>query len=280
MDSGRRGVARAVPWAAVLLPPAELLLVVTGLLPVDVAVLVAVVLEVAFVAVLVAKWTAFRRAWRAERARGVRAGQALLAGVEAALPRPVAFVLRSEVGMAQSLWWAVRRRRLVRPGETPIPYTDRIGVMLWTTVGLSVLEVGAAHLLVPWPAVRWVLLGVGAYGLLWLVAFAFSVKQRPHTLGRDALTLRFGYFREVVVPVAGITAVTARVELGHKRNLASLDGRLSLSVMGETSVEVRLHPGTTVTLDGRPRDAERVVFFADDPRAVVRQLRARQAAVG
>jgi hypothetical protein len=203
-----------------------------------------------------------------------------MGGVGAALRRSVAFVVRSQVGMAQSLWWAVRRRRLVRPGETPIHYTDRIGVMLWTTVGLSVLEVGAAHVLVPWPAVRWVLLGVGAYGLLWLAAFAFSLRQRPHILGGDALTLRFGYFREVVVPVAAIAAVAVRVELGHKRNVESLDGRLSLSVMGETSVEVRLHPGATVALDGRPLGAEQVLFFADDPRAIVREVRAREEAVG
>jgi hypothetical protein len=278
MPSRRAVALRALRWLVVVLPVADLLLVRTGAVPVRQAVLATVVVEVLALGVLVTELAVFRSAYRAARADGQERGPAALAGVGAALPRPVAFVVRTEAGMAQALWWAVRRRRCVRPGETPFPYTDRIAVMLWTTVGVSLVEVTVVHLAVPVPVVRWVLLAVSGYGLLWLVAFAFSLRQRPHTLDDEALTLRFGHVRSLVVPLAVVATATASVEVGHRRNVETRGGRVVLSVMGETGVELRLHPDTRLELGGAPLTADRVAFFADDPRGVVRALRARQGA--
>jgi hypothetical protein len=278
MLGGRAAALRALRWLVVVLPVADLLLVVSGAVPAREAVAAALVVEVLALGVLVAELAVFRSAYRTARAEGQGRGPAVSAGVAAALPRPVAFVVRTEAGMARALWWAVRGRRCVRPGETELPYTDRIAVMLWTTVGVTVVEVAVVHLAVPVPVVRWVLLAVSGYGLLWLVAFALSLRQRPHTLDDEALTLRFGHFRALTVPLAGIGTATARTEVGHRRNLETRGGRVVLSVVGETSVELQLHPGTLSVLDGAPLAADRVAFFADDPRGAVRELRARQVA--
>jgi hypothetical protein len=111
MGVPRRARARATPWAVVLIPLVDLLLVVTGVLTFATAVVVAVVLEALLAVVVMAEWVAFRRAWRAARARGDRRSEALLAGLEATAPRPLVLLVRSEMGMWQSLWWAVCRRR-------------------------------------------------------------------------------------------------------------------------------------------------------------------------
>jgi hypothetical protein len=50
------------------------------------------------------------------------------------------------------------------------------------------------------------------------------------------------------------------------------------SVLGESIVRLQLRPGAVVDVDGRPMEPDRVLFFADDPRAAVRDLRERQAA--
>jgi len=278
VGSTRRLLARVAPWAAVLLPLTELVLVLTGVLPVGVALVVAVVLEALLAAVVVAGWVAFRRAWRSARVGGGRRSDALLAGLAATAPAPVVTLVRSELGMWRSLCWALRRRRAVRPGQNAFSYTSRIGVMLWVTIGLTPVEMAAVHVLLPWPTVRVVVLVVSIGSLVWMLGFTLGLQQRPHVLDDEALVLRFGPLREIAVPLAAVADVRAATTVDHPRTLDVGDGRVVLAVLGESSVRVALHPGSTVLVDGRAADADQVVFFADDPRSVVRQLRARQGA--
>ncbi|MGY2079365.1 hypothetical protein [Modestobacter sp. SYSU DS0657] len=129
--------ARVVPWSALLIPLVNAALAVTGALPVRTAVVVAVVLELLLAGVFVAEAALFRRAYRRAREAGGSRGTAVLAGGEAALPRPVYWLVRSELGVGRALLWAVRRRTVVRPGEQPFPYSSRIGVMLGTVIGIT-----------------------------------------------------------------------------------------------------------------------------------------------
>ncbi|GAB4079779.1 hypothetical protein GCU67_01660 [Modestobacter muralis] len=188
-----------------------------------------------------------------------------------------AALLRALAGSCRSLWWAVRRHRAVEPGEVPLSYTSRIGVMLWVTVLLSPVEGVAVHLLLPWETVRLVVGVVSLVALVVTLGLTLSFQQRPHVLGPDLLVLRFGSLREVVVPTADVLEARAATTVDHGRTL-EVDGRsVVLSVLGESSVRLRLRPGATVLLDGAPVVAEQVTFFADDPRTAVRELRARTA---
>jgi hypothetical protein len=182
-------------------------------------------------------------------------------------------LVRAELALWRSLWWAVRRRRAVAPGQTAFSYTSRIGVMLWTTIALTPVEIVAVHLLLPWPTARVVVLVLSVGSLVWMLGFAFALQQRPHVLDGERLAVRFGSLREVVVRVADVVDARAATTVDHRRNLEVTDGQVVLSVLGESSVRVQLRPGATVELDGRPVAAERVLLFADDPRGLVRALR-------
>ncbi|MGY1750881.1 hypothetical protein [Modestobacter sp. SYSU DS0511] len=269
--------ARVVPWLALLVPLVNAALAVTGALPVRTAVVVAVVLELLLAGVFVAEAVLFRRAYRRVRTAGGSRGTALLAGAEAALPRPLHWLIRSELGVGRALFWALRRRTVVRPGEQPFSYTSRIGVVLGTVIGLTPVELGVVRLLLPWPTVRWVVLALGLWGLVWLIGFALSLRQNPHTLGPDQLTLRFGQLRTARVRLADVAAARVAATDGAKRTLEVTPEQVALSLMGETSVRLTLRPGATVDLDGAQVPAERVLFFADDPRGLVRELRSRLA---
>jgi hypothetical protein len=177
------------------------------------------------------------------------------------------------LGTAQALWWAGTRRRAIEPGQTPFSYSSRIGVMLWVTIALTPVEMGAVHLLLPWPAVRWAVFGLSLLALLGSVAFALALGQRPHTLDRDQLTVRFAFLREVVVPVADVVAVRPRTTLDHRRTLEVADGEITSSVLGETSVRLELRPGATVRVGDEEVPAERVALFADEPRGFTAALR-------
>ena len=189
-----------------------------------------------------------------------------------------AALLRAQAGICRSLWWAVRRRRAVEPGEVPLSHTSRIGVMLWATVLLTPVEVVAVHLLLPWETVRLVVGVVSLVALVATLGLTLSFQQRPHVLAPDRLVLRFGSLREVVVPTADVLEARTATTLDHRRTLEVDERSVALSVLGESSVRLRLRPGTTVLVDGAPVTVEQVTFFADDPRAAVRELRARSAA--
>jgi hypothetical protein len=83
----------------------------------------------------------------------------------------------------------------VPAGAAAFTCTSRIGVMLWTTIGLTPVEVAAVHLLLPWSTVRWTVVALSPVTLLATVAVALALGQRPHTLDRDRLTVRFAFRR-------------------------------------------------------------------------------------
>src|SRR3712207_1672584 len=157
-----------------------------------------------------------------------------------------------DIGIWQSLWWAVRRRRAVLPGEVALSYTSRIGVMLWATIGLTPVEMAAVHVLLPWHGARVVLLVLSVVSLVVMVALALGLRQRPHVVTPDRLVLRFGHLREVVVRLADVVGAAAGTTVDHPRMLEAGDGRVALSVLGESSVRLTLRPGAVVTVDGRP----------------------------
>jgi hypothetical protein len=146
----------------------------------------------------------------------------------------------------------------------------------WVAVALPLVQLGLVHVLtVRWPVVRWALFALGVYALLWVLAFSFSLRQRPHLLREGELVLRFGHFRTTSVPLANLTSVTGSVVAGHKRTVV-LDGdRLALPVMSDTDIELRFDPPVTVEVKGRAQDLSRIAFYADQPRAVVPLLRSR-----
>jgi hypothetical protein len=170
----------------------------------------------------------------------------------------------------------VRRRRDVGPGETPLPYSDRFGLVTAGILGLGALELGVVHVLTaPWPGVRWALFAVGVYALLWMLAFSLSLRQRPHLLRDDELVLRFGHVRAITVPLAGLAGAAGAVVAGHGRTVVLDGGRLALPVMSDTNIELRFDPPVTVEVGGGSHEVGRVALYADEPRTVVPLLRGK-----
>ncbi|TFV79083.1 hypothetical protein E4P40_18410 [Blastococcus sp. CT_GayMR20] len=187
---------------------------------------------------------------------------------------------RSQAGLARALWWTVRGRVDVGPGDVALPYNGLDRVLLWTLVVLGVLETAVVHVLVSWPPLRWTLLALGVYGLLAFVAFDGTLRQRPHLLRGGELVLRFGHFRTVRVRLDTLTAVRKHVTGEHKRTVEVGGDGLAVSFMGETHVELRFSPPAEAEIDGRTTTVTTVSFAAHDARAAVPLLRARMPSSG
>jgi hypothetical protein len=257
-------------------PLAEIVLVVSGFLDVRTAVLVGVVLEVLLAVVVVGEVAVFRRAYRRARAQGLARSAAAGAGFRAAWPPTVIALADAEIGLWRALWWAARRRRDVGPGELPIPYADRFTVVTWAICCLGAVELAVVHVLTArWPVARWALFALSVYALLWVLAFSFSLRQRPHLLREGELVLRFGHFRTTPVPLANLASVTGSVVAGHKRTVVIDGDRLALPVMSDTNVQLRFDPPVAVEVKGRSAELSGIAFYADEPREVVALVRSR-----
>src|SRR5215212_11432375 len=179
------------------------------------------------------------------------------------VPPRLRSLARSQLGLARALWWALRRRDDVHPGDVPLRYNGLDPAVLWTISALGVLEVVVVHVVVTWPPLRWSLFVVGIYGLLAFIAFFLTMDKHPHVLRDDALVLRFGHFHSARVPLGSLASVGKRVVGAHKRNVAVDGDGLVVACMGETKVELRFSPAAVVDVDGREHPVSRVSFLAD-----------------
>jgi hypothetical protein len=227
-----RTASSVARWLMLVIPLVDVALVLPGVLSLRTGIVVALVLEALLAAVLVVETAAFRRAYRAERRLGGSRRAGLVAGAEAVWPPVVLRLARAEAGVVRSLWWAVRRRSDVGPGDLPLPYAGRFRLVLGALAVLGALETAVVHVLLPWQTARWVLLAVSLYALLWVLGSGLSLFQHPHLLRDDELVLRFGHLRSVAVPLPGLVAVRRSVRSGHEEVLRRDGDRLVLSVMG------------------------------------------------
>lgn len=187
----------------------------------------------------------------------------------------IAGTARKQAGLARALWWAVRGRSAVRPGDTALPYNGLDRAVIWTIAVIGVLETVVVHVLVSWPPLRWSLFALGVYGVLGLVAFDLTMRQHPHVVRGRELLLRFGHFRTARVPLDGLAGVRKHVSNAHRKTVEVGDGGLALSFLGGTTVELRFSPAAAVEVDGRTHILERVSFSAVDPAPAVTLLPAR-----
>ena len=189
------------------------------------------------------------------------------------VPPRVRSLVRSQLGLARALWWALRRREDVGPGDVPLRYDALDLAVLWTICALGVLEIVVVHVLVSWPPLRWSLFVVGVYGLLAFLGFFLAMDQHPHLLRDGALLLRFGHFHAARVPLDALASVGKRVVGAHTQNVAVDGDGLVVACMGRTTVELRFSPAAVVDVDGREHVVSRASFLVDDPGAAAALLR-------
>jgi hypothetical protein len=264
----------AARWLVVLVPLADLALVLAGVLDPRTGLLVGLALEALLALVVLVELRVFRAAYRRGRVAGRTRSEAVVLGLEAVWPPVVLRLARAEIGLFRALAWAARGRRSVAPGEIPLSYGDRFTVVLWGICGLGALELGVVHVLTaPWPVLQWTLFVLGVYAFLWVLGLGLSLRQHPHLLRDGELVLRFGHLRSLSLPLDRLAAVRTGAVAGHARNLVLDDEAVVMAVMGDTNVELRFEPPVDVVVAGRSRPVARVSFYADDPRTTARLLR-------
>ncbi|MDQ2806207.1 MAG: hypothetical protein M3Z04_04695 [Chloroflexota bacterium] len=217
-------------------------------------------------------------AYRRNRAAGLHMEAALEDGLTILFPRKIARLVAMEPRIYVCLYRFLRRSP---PAADEFAYYRRS--MMGAVVALIFLtapfEVLAYELLIPWAGVRWALLALTLYSMLWLLGFYASLRTLPYRLAADGLQLHYGLVAEGTVPYAALADATLerrKAPQGREGLQTSRDGALYLAIGGRTDLTLRLH--TPVIIQGlfQPQPPATVLHLAaDDPAALVAALRAR-----
>jgi hypothetical protein len=195
------------------------------------------------------------------------------------VPGTLRRILRHEGGVLHAhVLWATRRRNGVGPGDRAFGYAKGQAAMVYGVAFACLVEtVGISYLLRELPVLHGVMLVLDVYTLLMVLGLQSAAVTRPHVLSATALRVRRGAAVDLRIPFAEITAVRRGLRLSSERP----PGELVLDVGALTNVTLELAaPLTRTTLLGRTETFSVLHLYAEDPDALVREVRAAVAAAG
>ena len=174
---------------------------------------------------------------------------------------------------------ALRRPPRVPAGSEPIPAREGTLAIPVAFGVLTLVEVVALHLVLPWPELSAALTLLSLYGLLLMLGVIASRWDHPHHATGTSLVLRHGAHVVADVPYEQISYVISVLD-GSVTSPTIDHGIARLATMHGCSVAVGVQSPHPVVLSGSRRSrAHRVSeirFAADDPSAVVEMLEARR----
>ena len=191
--------------------------------------------------------------------------------------RLLRFLLVTEWRMYVGAVRLVLRRPDVAAGATPLPYVGAVAFPLWAFTAVSLVELVALHLVLPWPTVRLAADVLGIWGVVWCLGLTGCHYVYPHLLTPDALRLRSLRSRDAVtVPWDLVAAVRLRERTLDSGRAVQVHDRVArVTVDKRTDVELVLVRPITVEVRGVTHEVDEVHVQLDEPRAAARELRAR-----
>lgn len=195
-------------------------------------------------------------------------------------PEPVRRAILTETNLLVSLARVALRRPLRIPaGSEPITARDGTLAIPMAFGVLTLVEVVALHLVLPWPELSAALTLISVYGLLLMLGVIASRWEHPHYVAATSLVLHNGAHVVADIPYEEISYVISVLD-GSVTSPTIDHGIARLATMHGCSVAVGLHSPHPVVLSGSRRSrAHRVSeirFAADEPSDVVEMLEARR----
>ncbi|SDN29424.1 hypothetical protein [Allokutzneria albata] len=168
----------------------------------------------------------------------------------------------------RALFLLLRGRKDVPEGGVAVPYSGESTTVLVALLVASLVEIVAVEFLVPWATVRWSLLLLSVYGVVWILGHLASLITRPHVIGPANLVLRNGSCTEHAFPLTAVRSARAERKGNHEGSMSIDDETLNIPAGDTTTVFVAFDPPQE--FDGRTITGVR--FHADDPKAALRLL--------
>ena len=189
-----------------------------------------------------------------------------------AVARLLVRVVRLEVNIWVSLYrWVCRRPARLPPGTATFGYGAAAAPPFWVFIGISAVEIPILDLLLPTLTWRLVGLGLGLWGLLWMLGLLASMYVYPHLVGPDGIRVRSGFGVDHRIDWADVAEVRIRRDqLPGSRTVqstAAAEGTvLHVTVSSETTVQVVLATPRTARLPkSGPTEVAVIAAWTADP---------------
>jgi hypothetical protein len=150
-------------------------------------------------------------------------------------------------------------------------YAAQVTPILVAFSALAAFEIPVVSLLLPWPPLRYILLALGVWGLLWMLGLLASLRVHPHVVSDTGLRLRSGAQLDLHIPWHQIRDIRQlRSSSGQKLRVErSMSGGL-LSLQKTTNLEATLcDPLSIRFLDGHSEMVDTIRFYADAPTSLL-----------
>jgi hypothetical protein len=177
--------------------------------------------------------------------------------------------------------WLTRRRGSTDPDASLFGYASQATPLLLAFIFLSALEILILPLLLPWPAVRYSLLVLGVWALLWMLGLLASLRTNQHVVSEVGLRLRSGFRFDASIPWQTISAIRLRrSSADRKLQIERNQTGTSVALQGTSNVEVLFREPVLVRfLDGRQANVDAIHFYADSPTALLTAAQAHLAPI-
>ncbi|MEV0002595.1 hypothetical protein AB0H28_09950 [Micromonospora sp. NPDC050980] len=192
-------------------------------------------------------------------------------------------VVAYEWGMWRSLTrWALRRPHPVAPDAATFAYVGGVQPILLAFLALSTIEIPILDVIlrhtVDSETIRHAAIGLGVWGVLWMVGLLASLRIHPHVVDAGGLRIRNGVSLDVTIPWAAVADVAVRRRSLPSSRAVRYDeddpAVLNLGVGSQTAIDLVLREPLSVPLPSGPSTPVREIrMYADDPAALVDRAR-------
>lgn len=204
---------------------------------------------------------------------GERVYTAIERSLSEVLPPKALFMVKHEIGVFISLGRLITWRKDVPPNATEIKYGHQMRLFIAILIAASIVEIVAVELLVPFDVLRWIILFLSVYSLLWIIGLMAATIVYPHYVTPDELVIRFFHHHTIRIPIAS----ECRIVIGEKsasenKTIVQKNESLALNVLGSTNASVLLPEETEILVDGLPTSVSNVSFNVDIPESLRKQI--------
>lgn len=265
-----KAIHRTIVAATLVSVVANLVLMLSGVIPSDAFWFLFWVLELPLIGAL-----ALVTVLRVRQAQRIANDKDLSVMAHLFEEEPALRAAKRELGIIVSpIRLIVKRLKGSTPGTYHFDYTKGSLAMPIAMLIVTAIEIAVVHFLVPWAWLKILLLVLGVYAAVFVIGIFADRKVHPHELSSEGLKLNWGQTEVLTTGLANVEDV--RKQSVHKYTYTTVDGStLVLTALSSTNVAVffrapvSAHPPLPRKLRSPDYRAQQALVYVADPDAFV-----------
>lgn len=261
----------------------ELFFVVSGLLSPELTVCLVLLTEVTAFALVGSFLVSFFGSLKRKMTEGKTLSTAVREELESVIPRTLLVMVQGEIGVISAIVRFAAGRFDIPESSKPIGYGAdfrKMGIVLFFVALLEIIlaDLACASLFPDQVVLRFVILAVSVYALLWVVGLSLASRVYPHYITDKAVVFRYCSYRSVEIPLSDISSVAVSRCDCRGMKLLYVDDLNVMRMnngMRTNEVLIALKENCSLVVDGGAYEDGEVVGFGcsvDDPQKACRIL--------